>query len=310
MSTVLIMGGTTFVSSALARYLIEQGYTVDIITRGIKPINYSGYREHIVCDRKSKQSMYAALRGKKYKYVFDISAYTKTDVNILISCIDTTALKKYIFCSSGAVYKPSNAIIDENFETGQNPNWGKYGMDKKAAEDFIISSNIPYVIFRPTYIYGESNNLYREAYFFDRIIKHKPIPVPYGNNTKIQFVHIDDLVKCFESSMYNKHVNKIYNITNPEIISWEDLIITCGEVILEEPVIKKIDVTKIPLETRSYFPFRDVTYLLNIKNLIEDGLYVPALTLSHGLGKTFEWYKRERPVFHDNRMDKIDELIG
>lgn len=98
---------------------------------------------------------------------------------------------------------PSNDLVQEDFERGENHNWGEYGLNKKEAEDFIINSGVTYAIFRPTYIYGENNNLYRETYFFDRISNEKEIPMPFGNNTRTQFIHIDDLVRVFESAMNN-----------------------------------------------------------------------------------------------------------
>lgn len=45
MKTVLIMGGTAFVGEAVAMHMIELGYTVDIFTRGIRDVKYSGVRE-------------------------------------------------------------------------------------------------------------------------------------------------------------------------------------------------------------------------------------------------------------------------
>ena len=244
MKSILVMGGTTFVSSSIAKHLIRKGYEVDILTRGKKTINYDGFREHLICDRRSSESMQEILKDRVYEFIFDISAYTREDVDILLKSINREKLKKYILCSSGAVYTPSNIAIDESFEKGENPNWGKYGTDKKEAEDCIINSGIPYVIFRPTYIYGENNNLYRETYFFDRIKNNKAIPIPYGNNTKTQFIHIDDLVRIFESAMDNQNSCKIYNVTNPELVSWEELVRTCGDAVGEEPIIKKIDTNK------------------------------------------------------------------
>ena len=308
MKSILIMGGTTFVSSSLAKYLIEQGHCVDILTRGLKSANYHGFREHLICNRRSKKEVEEVFKGRKYDFIFDISGYTKNDVEILLKSIDTSKLKKYIFCSSGAVYRPSNKVISEEVERGENPNWGQYGIDKKEAEDFIINSNIPFVIFRPTYIYGENNNLYREAYFFDRIKNKKTIPIPYGNNITTQFIHIHDLVRVFESAMNNENSFKIYNVTNADIVSFEDLIITCGEVLGEKPIIKKIDTSKIKLEARSYFPFRDVTYVLDIHHLIEDGLYVPTISLKEGLKRTYGWYVDKGENLKDARMNKIDEL--
>lgn len=311
MKSILVMGGTTFVSSSLVKYLIGQGYDVDILTRGFKSIDYDGFREHLICDRKSKPEMQEVLKRKKYEFIFDISAYTKDDVEVLLSSIDKSKLRKYIFCSSGAVYKPSSIAIQEPFETGENPNWGKYGSDKKEAEDFIIKSGVPYIIFRPTYIYGEDNNLYREAYFFDRISNNKVIPLPFGNNIRTQFIHIDDLIRVFESVMYNTSVSKIYNVTNSEIVSWEELIRKCGEVVGKSPILKKIDIKQIKLESREYFPFRDVTYILDIKQLVEDGLYAPTISLEKGLSISYEWYSDKKPILNDIKMMKIvDELAG
>lgn len=307
MKSILIMGGTTFVSSSLAKYLIGQGYYVDILTRGIKTVDYDGSKEHLICDRKSKDEMQRVLNGKQYEFIFDISAYTKEDVEILLTSIDSSKLKKYIFCSSGAVYKPSDEIVNESFEKGENPNWGEYGLDKKEAEDFVKKSLIPYVIFRPTYIYGENNNLYRETYFFDRIKSNKVIPMPYGNNTKTQFIHIDDLVRVFESTMHNEKSCKSYNVTNPDIVSWEELITACGDVLGTAPIIKKID-AKQNLESRTYFPFRDVTYMLDIEELVKDNLYVPTISLKEGLKKTYESYICKNPNLSDSRMNMIEEV--
>lgn len=138
MSRVLVMGGTNFVSSSLAKYLIKRGYEVDILTRGIQPINYDGYKNHLKCDRKSKDELQVLLDGRVYDAIFDISAYTREDVEILLSTINIKSVKKYIFCSSGAVYKPSDDIVSENYRRGENPNWGKYGLDKKDAEDYLF----------------------------------------------------------------------------------------------------------------------------------------------------------------------------
>ncbi len=309
MKTILVMGGATFVSSSLAKYLIKQGYTVDILTRGLRSIDYNGFREHLICDRKLSREMQQVLKDRKYDFVFDISAYTEDDIKILMNSMETSLLKKYIFCSSGAVYKPSDVAVNESFERGENQNWGSYGMDKKAAEDLIMGSELPYIIFRPTYIYGENNNLYREVYFFDRILNSMAIPLPVGKNTITQFIHIEDLIRVFESAMFIEATSKVYNVTNPEAITWADLISCCGEVVGKKPIFKQIDINKVKLEPREYFPFRDVTYILDISKLIEDGLHTPTITLKNGLQRTYKWYKDNSPNVNDLRMmSKVEEL--
>lgn len=66
MGQILIMGGTEFVGSSLGKYLVKKGYQVDILTRGIKSIDHYGFREHIICDRKSIEAMKQALINNIY----------------------------------------------------------------------------------------------------------------------------------------------------------------------------------------------------------------------------------------------------
>lgn len=309
MKSILIMGGSDFIGSALAKRLIKCGYQIDILTNGKKEIDYTGFKEHLICDRKVRKDMENIIRGRKYDYIYDMTAYTKDDVSNLIDFVNPDSLKKYIVLSAGAVYKDSGRNVKEENEKGENENWGKYGLNKKEAEDFVISSSIPYIIIRPTYIYGENNNLYREYYFFEKIEKNEKIPVPKGKQVSNQFIYIGDLVKVLESIMKNPHVREAYNVTNPQLISWDELIHTCGEVIGKEPIIKYVDMEKVEFRERTYFPFRNIDFNLDINKLIEHGLYIPNVLLKEGLIATYKWFLANKPKMHDRKMDKVESVM-
>lgn len=310
---ILVMGGSEFVSASLAKDLIRKGHIVDIFTRGIKLIKYDGFRRHIKGDRKNIEDLRKGLSEEKYDYVFDISAYTKEDVERIVNALNKENLKRYIFCSSGSVYIPSDNLVDEAFARGENINWGDYGLGKKKAEDYLFemfnSCGFPITIFRPTYIYGEENNLYREAYFFDRIVNGLPIPIP-DSNARTQFVHISDLVKVFESAMYSeKSIGQAYNLTHPEEVTWDSLIETVIKVVEKKVDIKKVD-KSLNIASREYFPFRDVMYLLDIEKSIKDELYIPQISLKEGLEKAYKWYCEIRPNLEDKRMDKVNYVLN
>jgi nucleoside-diphosphate-sugar epimerase len=316
-SEVLIMGGTEFVGRALAKFLISRGYTVDIFTRGMKPVDYDGVREHIKGDRKAVEDLQKGIAHKQYDFVFDISAYTKEDVEKLVSVLPKNKIKRYVFCSSGSVYIPSDEMISEHYFRGENFNWGAYGLNKKEAEDYLFHlyeiEKFPCVIFRPSYIYGEGNNLYREAYLFDRITKGLDIPIPEGN-TRTQFIHIEDLVKSFESAVYcDAAIGQAYNITHPEIISWQQLVETSMEVVDSRSEILKVSkdlLDKLNIKnSREFFPFRDVTYMLDIQKLKQDGIYSPTISLKEGLKKSFRWYNDKKHNIKDLKMNKIDLIL-
>lgn len=128
MKSILIMGGSDFIGSALAKRLIKCGYQIDILTNGKKEIDYKGFKKHLICDRKVRKDMENIITGRKYDYIYDMTAYTKEDVSNLIDFISMDSLKKYIVLSAGAVYKDSGRNIKEENEKGENENWGKYGL--------------------------------------------------------------------------------------------------------------------------------------------------------------------------------------
>ena len=81
---ILVMGGSEFVSAYLAKHLIAKGHVVDIFTRGIRPIKYTGFRRHIKGDRKNIEDLKKGISEEQYDYVFDISAYIKEDVEKIV----------------------------------------------------------------------------------------------------------------------------------------------------------------------------------------------------------------------------------
>ena len=312
MEKVLVMGGTEFVGKAILEGLISKGYQVDFLTRGLKEVTVEGYNNHFICDRKNEQEVKKCLYEIEYDYIFDISAYSRLDVEMLLKNIRLSSLKRYVFLSSGAVYTPSTEYLFENSERGFNHNWGQYGIDKKEAEDYLLSlhqdSKFPVVIFRPTYIYGEGNNLYREAYFFQRILSSQPIPVPNTKNSSTQFIHIKDVVNILLDSITNDlTIGEVYNLTHQRQVNWLDLVESIQKVVAKETQILCInqeEMNRLNVSSRHFFPFRDVVYLMNINKLIEHNLPLPKIDLEEGLQSSFEW------ILKQNIKEKFEYMSG
>lgn len=228
---------------------------MDIFTRGIKPTKYDVIRKHLKVN----------ISNESYDYIFDTSAYVKEDVQKLIATLNKENLKRYVFCSSGSVYIPSAEIVTEEFTRGENSNCRSYGLDKKKAENYLFGlwkdEKFPITLFKPTYIYGENNNLYKEAYLFDKVTKGLDIPIPNGNE-ETQFVYISDLVKVFENTMHtDQTIGQAYNVTHSERVTWQQLVETTMKVVN----IIKVNSEKVNISVREYFPFRNITYLLDTR---------------------------------------------
>ena len=309
MESVLIMGGSDFIGKSLAKYFIKHRHKVDVLTTG--HIDYDGVNKHLSCNRKNLDELENALKDNEYTYIYDMTAFLKSEIQDLFKFVNRNTLKKYVVLSSAAVYKNSQNYISEDDEKGINPAGDQYGIEKAEAESYIIKSDIPYIIIRPTHIYGPENNLYRETYFFDRIREGKAIPVPSDKNEPVvnQFIYIDDFVKVLYSLIKNDRVREVYNVSTPQCITWKKLIETCGEVVGKEPIIKYVDSDKIKIKERSYFPFKNTSCILEIEKLIDHGLYIPNILLEKGLRKTYEWYIKNKPKMDDKEMVEVDQVL-
>lgn len=316
MKQVLVMGGTEFVGKAFLQQLINLGYSVDFLTTGRRRSTISGYTTHIKCNRKKRSDLTAALKHKQYHYIVDISAFDKEDVETLFLSMNHTKLERYLFLSSGSVYCPSDTIFLEDSPRGENSHWGKYGLNKKEAEDFLISkaNEIPFVIFRPPYIYGEGNNLYREAYFFYNMALGNPILIP-ESNTKVQFIHIADVLRTILATFENRHaVCQSYNLAHRETITWKSLMSTFKKITNSPSKIKEVEqkfLTENEIGSKQFFPFRDVSYLMDTTKLTNDGLPTPAINLEKGLERSYKWFKQQRdfvPPRHS--MNKVDFILN
>lgn len=301
---ILIMGGTGFISQCVAEHFINENYIVDIFTRGQRKVEITGYRNHIIGDRTSVEDLKQLTDD--YHYVLDVTGYTGNDLELLCNQLNTTSLKRYILCSSGAVYKVSDEILDEQAKTGHNPFWNQYGLNKLDAENHLLKSNLPATIVRPTYIYGPKNNLYRESYFFDRLKNNQPIKYPEGP-FEIQFLHIHDFCMILSSIMASKKsIGEIYNVTHEEILTY-------GRMLDAFETVTGLTTERVPVPqepspaARRYFPFRAVTYKLSISKLKEHGLHVPKFDIHKGLKQTYEWYKATKPQLHDRSMTDIEK---
>lgn len=118
-------------------------------------MDYEGVNKHFSCDRKNIEELEKALKDNEYTYIYDMTAFLKSEIEDLFKFVNRDTLKKYVVLSSSVVYKESEKYISEDGEKELNPAYGKYGIEKVQAEHYILDSDIPYIIIRPTSYYGQ-----------------------------------------------------------------------------------------------------------------------------------------------------------
>lgn len=285
---ILVTGGTVFASRFTAEYFIKKGHEVYVLNRGTKS-QPEGAR-HIKCDR---HNIGDRMKGMKFDLIADVTAYTEEDVKDLVTALSDPdggySFDNYVFISSSAVYPETlPQPFREEQRCGENKHWGDYGLNKLAAERYL-RENVPNAyILRPPYLYGQMNNLYREAFVFECAEKGLPFYVPGNGEMPLQFFHIEDLCGFIEIITEKRPEQKIYNVGNSETVTVNDWVRLCYNVVGKTPEIVSVS----GHDPRSYFCFRDYGYMLNTSRQHE--LMPNEKPLETGLAEAYEWYRENR----------------
>ena len=207
-----------------------------------------------------------------------------------IPCIGLGTFGCYILVSSSAVYPETlPQPFKEDGSIGVNSIWGKYGTDKIAAEQALRSRVPDAYILRPPYLCGPMNNLHREAFVFECAEQGRSFYLPKDGSMKLQFFHIGDMCRFMELLIEKKPKKHIFNVGYPAAVTVKEWVNLCYETVGEIPVFNQV-YDDIP--QRSYFPFYDYEYTLDVAEMLE---LMPVLTpLSRSLTESYEWFRKNR----------------
>ncbi|MBR3666506.1 MAG: NAD-dependent epimerase/dehydratase family protein [Ruminococcus sp.] len=280
---ILVTGGTVFASRYTAEYFASNGHEVFVLNRGSKP--QSEKVTPIIADR---HSLGGTLRNRHFDAVIDVTAYNADDVNSLLDGLGSFGC--YILVSSSAVYPETlPQPFRENCNIGVNSIWGKYGTDKIAAEQALRSRVPDAYILRPPYLCGPMNNLHREAFVFECAEQGRTFYLPRDGSMKLQFFHIGDMCRFMELLIKKKPKKHIFNVGYPEAVTIKEWVKLCYETVGEVPVFNEVH-DDIP--QRSYFPFYDYEYILDVSDMLK---LMPELTpLSVSMTESYEWFGGNR----------------
>lgn len=299
---ILVLGGTQFVSWYITKRFVEEGFEVTTLNRGNKKGVHGDKIEELYADRHDLNQMKKILNRKRFDYIVDVTAYTRLDIENLYESIDMNILKGYVFISSSAVYKESETLpIKEDFSIGENRFWGTYGTNKIHAENYLLekmtNEKFPAIILRPPYIYGEGNNVYREAFVFDRLKENGKIILPNDGKKVIQFLHIEDLYMIIKTILEKNLKSGVFNVGNRNGITFKGWVEECMKVYGKETEIIDFYYKEKNYKEREFFPFHDYQYLLDVSDITK--IIEPKINLEEGLKRALDWY-----LLNEEKVDK------
>lgn len=281
---ILVTGGTVFASRFTAEYFAKK-HEVYVLNRGNRPQS-----EGVTLIKADRHALGDTLKGRSFDAVIDVCAYNETDIRDLLDGL--VEFGCYIMVSSSAVYPETlPQPFNESQEVGANSIWGDYGTSKIAAERALLERVPNAYIIRPPYLYGKMNNLYREAFVFECAEKNLPFYIPKDGKLPLQFFDIEDMCRFMEILLDRRPERHIFNVGNSERVTVNGWVKRCYGVLDKRPVCVYVD-GNIP--QRSYFPFYDYDYKLDVSAMSE--LMPEVKPLEEGLRQSYEWFAENREL--------------
>ncbi|MGI0486084.1 NAD-dependent epimerase/dehydratase family protein [Pantanalinema rosaneae CENA516] len=284
---ILIMGGTRFIGVYLTKLLVKQGHEVVLFNRGNKPAPIAGIQQ-IHGDRTNADELKAKLSGQYFDAIFDNNGRELSDTRPLVEAF-WGRLEHFIYMSSAGVYLKSDQMphVEGDAIDPKSRHKGKHD-----TEAYLTEHDLPFTAIRPTYIYGPQNYNDLEAWFFDRIVRDRPIPIPGNGLHFTQFGHVQDLAQAMTNVLGNaKAQGQIYNVSGDRYVTFDGLARACAQAAGKDPASLQIvhyDPKQFDFGKRKAFPLRPQHFFASIQKAMRDLHWQPEYDLVSGLQDSFQ----------------------
>lgn len=280
---ILIMGGTRFIGVYLTRLLVSQGHEVILFNRGNKPAPTEGVKQ-IKGDRTSAADL-EQLKSIEFDAIFDNNGRELTDTQPLAELFKGR-IQHFVYMSSAGVYLKSDQMphVEGDAVDPKSRHKGKH-----ETESYLAEAGIPFTSIRPTYIYGPQNYNDLEAWFFDRIVRDRPVPIPGHGQHFTQFGHVQDLAAAMANVLGNESaIGQIYNVSGDRAVTFDGLARACGEAIGKEAKIVHYDPKQFDFGKKKAFPMRTQHFFADIHKAKTELNWEPEFDLISGLKDSYQ----------------------
>ena len=214
---VVIIGGTGHIGSYLTPMLVDAGYSVTCICRGIqKP-----YREHpawqsidyLNMDRKAEEergAFGAGIAQLKADVVIDLTCYHPASAKQLVEAL-RGSVNHFLHCGTIWVHGPSSVVPTKEDEP-RRP-FGDYGMRKAAIEAWLLAqaneTAFPVTILHPGHLVGAGWAPINPAGNFNLAVfaalaHGEEVQIPNFGMETVHHVHAEDVARAFLLAVQNR----------------------------------------------------------------------------------------------------------
>ena len=218
---ILITGASGFLGYHLVQSALEIGLDV------VAGVRHSSNTKHLQAfpiryvypHFENSNLLQNEFAKQQYDYIIHAAGITKakkeedfTNVNahythnIAKAAATMRSLKKIVFISSLAAVGPLESIDGEITEHTTPQPVTSYGKSKLLAEQQLIAMDIPWLILRPTAIYGPRE---KDIFILLRMIRNGLEPYIGKTPQQLSFIHVGDVADAAVNALFSRQEKKI-----------------------------------------------------------------------------------------------------
>ena len=322
---ILITGASGFIGSFIVEEALKRGFETWAAVRKSSSREWlKDERIHFIeLNLSSKAQLVEQLRGMDFDYVVHAAGVTKCLNKADFHRINTEGtknlaeallevkmpLKRFVFVSSLSIFgaiKEQEPYEEIRESDTPQPNT-EYGRSKLEAEQFLATTTLPYIILRPTGVYGPRE---KDYFIMAKSIKgHSDFAVGYKRQD-ITFIYVKDVVQAVFLALDKGENGRQYFLSDGEVYqstTFSDLIheelgrpwwirITAPVWVLRivtffGEYIGRMTGKVTALNNDKYNILKQRNWRCDIQPAIDELGYQPTVKLEQGVKETIQWYK-------------------
>ncbi len=198
MKRILVVGGTRYIGKGIVKKHIENGDSVELVTRGITPDSFGSAVKHTHLDLMSSDDVRQFFPSGDYDIVYDDLVLCPDHIK---ERLDRLSCGKYVMISTDEVYRDHHYDIKEEEFDAEKESWEycgykgwAYDFRKRQAEAALAQDypTVKNIRVRIPVALGEDDYTHRLDWFVDHVLEGIPIRSD-DYNVQMPFSYVKDI---------------------------------------------------------------------------------------------------------------------
>ncbi|XP_042406094.1 chloroplast stem-loop binding protein of 41 kDa a, chloroplastic-like [Zingiber officinale] len=309
-------GGHAVIGFYFAQQLLASGHDVTVLTVGdegsdkMKKPPFTRFSELVSAGGKTlwgdPAKVAEIVSGVKFDVVLENNGKDLDTVKPVADWAKSSGVAQFLYISSAGIYKTSDEVPHVEGDLVKE-DASHVGVEKYIAELSFSS----FAIFRPQYMIGSGNNKDCEEWFFDRIVRDRPVPLPGSGMQLTNISHVRDLSSMLSLAVENSIAanGKIFNCVSDRAVTFNGLAKLCAKAAGRELKLVHYDPKSVGVDARKAFPFRNMHFYAEPRAAKEVLGWTGTTNLPEDLKERFQEYVEIGRDKKDIKFDVDDKIL-